>query len=299
MAADSLYCNFHQFGHCKFGHTCKLFHTPDTCTTFHCTDSNCTLRHPKMCKFYARRGWCKFGEECSFLHFSAAEQFANKIEFENMKAEIKALKTRTVLLEEKLSKLDTIEDELKALKATKDTFATHNENVEDHRKERESESDFDVTSGAINFEDPVMFSCNLCNYTSKSQKGVNIHKGAKHKQLRSSSTSSSRDKSSISCIRKQDGCPNVVKDYFDACTAICQTCVAFISELQASSPFPPNLCPCCHEPSAGDDFSLCAQCIEWIHEDGFADSDWGSWTLDRRNGEIKCIQLENIVTVAL
>ena len=137
---------------------------------------------------------------------------------------------------------------------------------------------------------------------SDHQGHLTTHKGSKHKLSKSSSNtpSSSTEENStealsrppISCIRKHDGCPRFVDKYFDEYTAICSTCVEHMATLQASSPFPPSLCPCCHEPSSGVDFSLCAGCIKWIHEDGFADSDWGSWTLDRNNGEIKCIQLD-------
>ena len=116
MATETLFCKFHQFGHCKFGQECQKPHPQQSCSTLQCKDKNCTFRHPKICKFFARRGWCKFGEECSFLHFSPTEHFTNKSEVESLKAEINELKTRQLLLEAKVLKIDTIEEELKILR---------------------------------------------------------------------------------------------------------------------------------------------------------------------------------------
>ena len=61
-------CKFHQYGHCKFSQTCKHFHTKDTCTSSNCDRSQCTARHPKMCVYFLRLGWCKSGTDCSYLH---------------------------------------------------------------------------------------------------------------------------------------------------------------------------------------------------------------------------------------
>ena len=136
MAADGLYCKFHQFGHCKFGQSCKKFHTQQTCTTFQCKVETCTSRHPKICKFFAQFGRCKFGDQCSYLHFSASENLSNAFtqEIDSLKAdidvlncEIKELKSRTLIIESSTSKLDKVEIELKALRAVLDSDRTRSE----------------------------------------------------------------------------------------------------------------------------------------------------------------------------
>ena len=79
---------------------------------------------------------------------------------------------------------------------------------------------------------------------------------------------------------------------FNKYTAICASCQVSMENKLQSSPFPPNLCPCCHQASNGLPYSLCSECLESIHEDGYADSSWGSWHLNRSTGQILCIGLD-------
>ena len=44
--------------------------TKSTCSNFPCLDTHCISRHPKVCKFYASFGRCKFGESCAYLHIN-------------------------------------------------------------------------------------------------------------------------------------------------------------------------------------------------------------------------------------
>ena len=60
-------CKFHKTGHCKFGQTCRHFHSHTICSVAYC-DKNCQDRHPKPCRYQARFGRCKFGSSCSYLH---------------------------------------------------------------------------------------------------------------------------------------------------------------------------------------------------------------------------------------
>ena len=63
--------------------------------------------------------------------------------------------------------------------------------------------------------------CELCNYETTSQKGLNIHKGVKHKKLKdlriessvvstSSTSSDSTPKPPVACARSPWGCLNSV-----------------------------------------------------------------------------------------
>ena len=45
-------------------------HTTVTCNNFPCQDSECTKRHPRVCKNFAVNGHCMFAERCSYLHYS-------------------------------------------------------------------------------------------------------------------------------------------------------------------------------------------------------------------------------------
>ena len=143
------------------------------------------------------------------------------------------------------------------------------------------------------------FKCDMCEYESASKKGVNIHKGSKHKTVLPSNslpttetTSSYPANPPISCIRIGDGCKNLVSDYFDRFTAICKDCELFMKSIQDSSPFSSALCPCCHDPSGGDPYSLCSTCTDYLFKEGFTESEWGAWVLDRNCGKVVCIQLD-------
>ena len=138
----------------------------------------------------------------------------------------------------------------------------------------------------------LSFQCDMCDYKSKSQKGVNIHKGSKHKGTTSSSTNPQSSQIPINCILKDEGCQNIITSYFTKYTAICTHCKQFLVEKLKSTPFSHDLCPCCHELSSGPPLSLCNVCVQDIKKDGWTDSPWGSWHYDRLTGEIICIDLD-------
>ena len=139
----------------------------------------------------------------------------------------------------------------------------------------------------------MKFKCDLCAYESKSEKGVKIHRGFKHKSApTSTSLASTSSQTPMNCILKDDGCPNFLTSYFNKYTAICPSCQDFLEKKLKSSPFSPDLCPCCHQNSDGLQYSLCSECLESIQDDGYADSSWGSWHLNRTSGKILCIGLD-------
>ena len=115
MAAEELFCNFHQFGHCKFGSTCRKLHTKETCNTFKCIISDCSYRHPRQCKFFVLYGRCKFGTDCSFLHVTTEDEVTKAIktiqdEVLSLKKEILSLKSINLNLQ---SSLNSIKEEMK------------------------------------------------------------------------------------------------------------------------------------------------------------------------------------------
>ena len=59
---------FNKYGFCKFRNTCRKRHISEKCQNRACDVRNCSLRHPKICKFYRDIGYCKFGEWGCFVH---------------------------------------------------------------------------------------------------------------------------------------------------------------------------------------------------------------------------------------
>ena len=145
-------CKFHQYGHCKYGSTCKHFHTKDTCFDSNCDKNTCTLRHPKCCKHFSRLGSCKFGTRCSYSHTVAPVQ--NDL---------------VKVVEEILKDLHTVKNTLKVKEAE-----IH------HLKARVEELEVKVKSSTSKPEEDI-FKCNLCDYDCKSQKTLKSHTTRKHK----------------------------------------------------------------------------------------------------------------------
>ena len=164
--------------------------------------------------------------------------------------------------------------------------------------------------------------CDKCEYQANTLPVLKRHKTMKHKQAslassRSSETpanafppegsmppmgstspptntgpSSPPSQPPILCAREDAGCKNLVNRYYNIYTAICPTCKLYLQEMMKLSPFPPSACPCCHETSEGPAFSFCQECIEGLYQDGFMESGWGSWHLDKNIGEIICTHLD-------
>ena len=67
MSKSSI-CYFNKFGFCKFGKQCFRYHEMKVCENVSCEVVECSLRHPKKCRFYSEYSYCKFGSYCKFSH---------------------------------------------------------------------------------------------------------------------------------------------------------------------------------------------------------------------------------------
>ena len=100
-------CKFHKRGHCKFGHSCRHFHSDTICSTDNC-DNTCQHRHPKACLYHLRFGRCKFGTRCSYLHPDLDERNCN------LARDVEELKKS---LQQVVRSLKTKENEIRMLEA--------------------------------------------------------------------------------------------------------------------------------------------------------------------------------------
>ena len=96
----------------------------------------------------------------------------------------------------------------------------------------------------------------------------------------------------VKCIRYSDGCKAIISSYYTEYTAICEPCSTLLKKKLMTTPFPHDLCPCCHQASNGPPLSLCMECLDDIQLDGYTESGYGAWHLDRNTGEIICISLD-------
>ena len=91
-------CRYFKFGYCKFLDMCRLRHISEICRNSSCEIRNCSLRHPKSCKYFRDYRRCKFGEYCYFAH--------KESENENSVVEIR------VKMEDNKKKIDDLEKQI-------------------------------------------------------------------------------------------------------------------------------------------------------------------------------------------
>ena len=89
-------CNYHKYGHCKFGETCRKFHPKELCKNDDCEIQECMNRHPKSCKYFDEYRRCKFGDFCSFSHKNESSG----------RGDLADLKARLDVLEKKIEDKD-------------------------------------------------------------------------------------------------------------------------------------------------------------------------------------------------
>ena len=76
-------CNHYRFGFCKYKdkNQCNKRHIEVICnerTT--CTTKNCNLRHPKACKRYTLKKYCRCGDSCAYYHVKENTKEVNTID---------------------------------------------------------------------------------------------------------------------------------------------------------------------------------------------------------------------------
>jgi hypothetical protein len=167
------FCKFHQSGHCKFGETCKNFHTNHTCPDPQCKDSACTARHPRLCIFYMRFGHCKFNSVCSYRHIDSIPDSSDTLKC--LEKEIMELKETLV------SVIATLKNKEKEIEV---------------QEQRITKLESDTKT----------FKCTLCEYESVTSTALKTHVTKKHKpeQFRAPCGENDLEVSIHSCDREEN-----------------------------------------------------------------------------------------------
>ena len=149
MAAQNV-CRYYQFGFCKFTDRCRFQHVEEICRNPSCEIRGCSLRHPKVCKFFRDYNRCKFGEWCCFKHITNNTNI-DEISTEKIRKEIESLQKiindKDEVINHLAEKIKIIEDKLFSVESS----------LEIIKKEEES------------------FKCEECEFVGKNRKGLNIH----------------------------------------------------------------------------------------------------------------------------
>lgn len=184
MATQNV-CSHNKFGYCKHKQMCRNLHINVLCENQECDISTCLSRHPKACRYYRDFGRCKFNP-CAFLHIETENTI-----LENLKKESEAIK----------SKLDDVDKALEILNAKEVELTAsiekchHNETklvaMEEKVEKLEAKivdnenliqkllEKFEKVTENVEVEESL-FKCDQCDYETKSEKGLNIHKKRKH-----------------------------------------------------------------------------------------------------------------------
>ena len=102
-------CYYNKFGFCKFGEKCFRLHENKICENGNCDIENCSLRHPRFCRYFGKFKKCKFGSYCKFRH---EDEKSTSSDHKNCDEEIVTLKKR---LEDCEGKIKEKEKEIKIL----------------------------------------------------------------------------------------------------------------------------------------------------------------------------------------
>ena len=61
-------CLFDKFSYCKNGVRCLRIHLKEVCWNRECDYRKCNKRHPRPCKSFMEKGFCRFGTSWRYSH---------------------------------------------------------------------------------------------------------------------------------------------------------------------------------------------------------------------------------------
>ena len=180
--ATQIVCSWNKFGYCRHKETCRKKHVKEICENPSCEIKMCSLRHPKLCKYYRDHGFCKF-DPCMFSHKisnAAYEKLEQK--FEENALKISNIEEILANKDEQINKLIDKIDELR------------NEIVLKINNLEEEISEKDLTIKEIEEKIKTLerqknnktkhkgeeFRCSQCDFVTNSQHGLKIHSKKKH-----------------------------------------------------------------------------------------------------------------------
>lgn len=168
-------CHHHKFGYCRFKEQCEKEHVKEECQALSACKEvrSCNKRHPKTCKRLVLERFCKFGDECAYLHLTrdnSKEVYTEVIEeVKNLKAEVDLLKKTVKSLSHIKEEAKGVKEEIKMVKEKISQLKAENLKMakkismieEDLESESESEGGEDEAQENVSFDG--IFSCEHCN----------------------------------------------------------------------------------------------------------------------------------------
>ena len=197
-----LVCRHNKFGYCKYGNRCFRKHENEICENVQCNGKECSLRHPRNCKYFFEFQYCKFGDYCKFSHVTPIMKETSK-EIDDLKEKLKLLKSeidaKNKLIQEKNDELEVLikdhESEMKKqeseyfkeiegvrndLYVTQMLFDSFKEDMVykygyDSSAQTSDEELNDLEKSSVENNE-----CNLCDFRGKTIGGLKTHIRRKH-----------------------------------------------------------------------------------------------------------------------
>ena len=177
-------CNHFKYGYCKFKEACQKVHVTGECKKLSsCKDKYCNTRHPKICKRFSLEKFCKFGEDCAYLHL---QDLVPQGETENEKC---SQDTKSSLNEVKIELLEgevkTLKLELKKLKAITEKLYEKVKDIKSTKLlERDQEKETIPAKENVPSKEKIpermKFKCEKCDASFKKQVTLQKHINTKH-----------------------------------------------------------------------------------------------------------------------
>ena len=131
-------CKFQNSGFCKFETKCNFKHVFDNCDEKGCDKTGCIKRHPKRCRYFFLKRFCKFQESCHYSHGEGKthEDIAIvRMEIERIKKKNEELEKETMHLklvnQELIDNLKTAKEEVDLLKKEKNAIQIENKEIKE------------------------------------------------------------------------------------------------------------------------------------------------------------------------
>ena len=177
-------------------------HVSEKCERKSCDIKSCNLRHPKICRYFRDRKFCKFGEWCCFEHKNSEEDFKRVFEKCNIiENKVNNLEILLIDKDQVVNTLGTkIEKKVEAfeinLKTLKECIAEKDAQIEAlERKLNEMElrlkSEEGIEKDKLHLEKPGKpepVKCNQCDFETNSKHGLKIHTARKHTLINENSS---------------------------------------------------------------------------------------------------------------
>ena len=145
-------CLFDKFSYCKNGVRCLKIHLKELCWNRECDYRKCNKRHPRPCKIFLEKGFCRFGTSCRYSHRppKIVEDQNKKIEsLENKTAKLlKQVTDQDAIIKDLEKKLFEREcSEVKSLQKQIDDLVQKNDEKEKALKKLETDFNLFMPGG--------------------------------------------------------------------------------------------------------------------------------------------------------